>query len=73
MNLKKYIHNSQHVPMGCGSQANCVLCGPEDAFQEAQKDKIDLKKIILVATMTSIIGGVVSELIVKRLIFKKKG
>jgi len=76
MNYRQLVHNTQHVTMGCGPMNQCVACrGMGDTAPENQPliTERELKKWALLAIFGAIVSGVVSELVVRRMIFKKKG
>lgn len=76
MNYRQLVHNTQHVTMGCGPMSKCATCkGMGETTPENQPliSEKDLKKWFILAIFGAIVSGVTSELIVRRLIFKKKG
>lgn len=76
IDFQKYVHNREHVAMGCGPQETCALCkqgGMGDTVPETPiLTKKEIEKYIMIGIISSIVGGVVTELVVRRLIFKKK-
>jgi len=70
MRFSEYIHASQHVPMGSGPMECCDLCKSSSLKGEVEIKpiitKTEFTKTILIAAIGTVVGGVVSELVVKR-------
>lgn len=75
LSMKQYIHSRDHVQMGMsGGMGECTLCKqgmgavPENTPILSNQE---IKKYIMIGIISTIVGGIVSEIVVKRLIFGK--
>lgn len=80
MKFHEIVHAREHYGMGCGP-ADCPLCkcsgmaASPDTLPDSQAPLItrrDVEKYIILGIIGSIVGGVVTELVVRRMIFGGK-
>lgn len=72
ISMREYIHNREHSQMGSGPMDECAICKSQGFGNAPILTADDIKKYIAIGIISSIVGGIVSELVVRRLIFGKK-
>lgn len=73
MTFQEYVHAREHAPMGCGPQNTCDICKSNGFSGEVAQPLItkqEFSKMIVMSALGAIIGGLVTELVVRRMIFK---
>jgi hypothetical protein len=80
---REYLHNSQHVPMGCGPMSTCTLCKEQlgetvsitdtsGAVQSVLTESTVINYIIL-GSIGAVVSSLIGEFVMKRIIRKIKG